>query len=531
MRRLHELVVVVLLFTVFAGVAQASSQTGSFILFVGGMEAGREEYSFTAEELKTQGVIALGGQRLEVNTVLKAAGEGRFTYELEMKPGASLALNLSPGKLEVEVGPIRRTFALEGPFVILENNVFAHFEQVVSLFREDVDQLDFTVVVPSVVMANQSPVLSGSAVRRGQVNYQLAGEPLPLDEYVVTLAGGLQVRILAQGDKMIVLEVPLQAVEVVREGYVGLQKAVEGPSTANHFRTEEFQVANGEITLAGTLSLPLGEGPFPAILLNSGSGPQDRDGNSPPALMTNMFAILADRLTEVGIAVLRYDERGVGASTGDYNAADLDDLLSDVEALLDFLGNHPLIDSSRMAMLGHSEGAYFAPLFADRLSALVLLAGPSAPLDEIMLEQLDYQMTLPWLSEEEKAYLAALKTQTELMLQEAREGKEESSVLPYNLEWIRQHMALSPKENVAQVKGAVLIVQGEEDYQVLPYHAEVLAQCLREAGNGRVTVQFLPETSHLFTYAVTSEQFDALNPFELNPELVETVVKWLAENL
>lgn len=150
--------------------------------------------------------------------------------------------------------------------------------------------------------------------------------------------------------------------------------------------------------------------------------------------MTNMFSILAERLTEVGIAVLCYDERGVGESTGDYNAADLKDLLSDVEVLLDYLGGHPQIDGERVAMLGHSEGAYFAPIFAERLSALVLLAGSSISLDEIMVEQVDYQLTLPGLTDQEKAYLQSYRAQVEMLLAEARDGKEASSVLPYNLD-------------------------------------------------------------------------------------------------
>lgn len=531
MRRVQSLVVFVLLFTFFAGAAQAAAKAGTFILFLGGVEAGREEYSFSDQELKTSGVIAVGGQRLEVTSALRGSSGQWSQYDLTLIPGASLTVSFRPGTMEAEVGPLRRSYALEEPFVILENNVFAHYEQVLGLLPQEAEETSFTLVVPSLILANQNPVLTGSVERRGPASYELAGEPLGLQEYVVTLAGGVQMRLLADGDKLISLEVPVQAVEVIREGYVGLKQVEESPAAAAHFRTEEFQVQNGDITLAGTLSFPLGDGPFPAVLLNSGSGPQDRHGNTPPSAMTNMFSILAERLTERGIAVLCYDERGVGESTGDYDAADLNDLLSDVAVLLDFLSAHPQIDAERLAMLGHSEGAYFAPIFHERLSAMVLLAGPSIPLDEIMIEQLDHQIAQPWLSEQERAYLQALKPQVEALLQDARAGKEESSGLPANLDWIRQHMELRPLENVSKVRCPVLIVQGEEDLQVMPYHAEALAQSLRAAGNDRVTVKYLPETTHLFTYAHTSDKFDALNPFSLNPELIETVVAWLADNL
>lgn len=533
MRRLRYLFVTlfVLLFTIFSGAVQAGSKEGAFILFLGGAEVGREEYSLTSEEFRMQGVISVGAQSLEVVTVLRGS-QGKWAEgEVTLKPGATVKVTFKPGKVEAETGPIRKSYDLVEPFVVLENNAFSHFEQILRLLPADAQEMAFAGVMPSLVLANQSPILDSSVVRLGQAGYEIEGRRLLLDEYILTIAGGLQMRLLADGDTLIKLEIPLQAAEVFREGYVGLQQAVQEPAGPAHFRTEEFKVPNGDVTLAGTLFLPLGEGPFPAVLLNSGSGPQDRQGNSPPSLMTNMFSILADRLTEVGIAVLCYDERGVGESTGDYDAADLHDLLSDVEALLDFLKTHPEVDAERLAMLGHSEGGYFAPIFAGRLSAIVLLAAPSATLDHIMVEQVDFQMGLPGLPEETKAVLAEYNVQVQLLIEEAREGKEVSSGLPTNLDWVRQHMELRPLETAAEVKCPVLIVQGEEDYQVLPYHAEALAERMREAGNDRVTVKLLPETTHLFTYAGTSSQFDQLNPFRLNPELVDTVVAWLAENL
>lgn len=533
MRRVGNFSVVafVLLFTILGTTIHAAAKSGAFILFLGGVESGREEYSFSSEELKTDGVISVGGQRLEVRSTLKGSGGKWSQYEVVLSPGAAVSVTFQDGKLEAEVGPLRRSYDLAEPFVVLDNNVFAHYEQLLALPLAAGEELAFTLVVPSLVLGNQSPVLSGSAVYVGQAAYQFQEGQLLLDEYIITMPGNLQIRLLAEADRLIRLEIPLQAVEVVREGYLGLKEAASEKPQAAHLRTEDFRVPNGEITLAGTLSLPLGTGPFPAVLLNSGSGPQDRDGNSPPSLMTDMFRILAERLAEVGIAVLRYDERGVGESTGDYAAADLHDLLSDVEALLDYLAAHPEIDPQRLAMLGHSEGAYFAPLFAERLSAVVLLAGASIPLDELMVEQLDYQIAQPWFTDQERAYLEELKSQVEVLIQEAREGKGESSGLAANLDWIRQHMELRPLDNVAQVKCPVLIVQGEEDLQVMPYHAKALAQRLREAGNDQVTLELLPETSHIFTFAHTSPQFDSLQPFALNPQLVEIVVSWLAEHL
>ena len=137
--------------------------------------------------------------------------------------------------------------------------------------------------------------------------------------------------------------------------------------------------------LAGTLTLPAGPGPFTAVLLVSGSGPQDRDeallGHKP-------FLVLADTLTRAGYAVLRVDDRGVGGSTGDLNGSDYDVLTGDITAGVDFLRARP--DITRVGLLGHSEGGYLAPLAAQRdgdVAFVVLMAGPTVPGDQVLEAQ------------------------------------------------------------------------------------------------------------------------------------------------
>lgn len=532
MRRTFSLALVLLLFLVTVSIAQANRKTGSFILFYGGNEAGQEDFWLNDTELRTEGTISVGGQTLTVNTTLSGQNREWSRYDASLMPGAMFGAQLKNDEVQVEVGPIKRSFAVESPYVVLDNNVFAHYEQIVAQMHSGPKEQTFNVVVPSLVLANQDPVLTAHVVHVGEVEYRTEdGQNLSLQEYIFTLSATLQMRLLALGEQLISLEIPMQAVEVYREGYVGMTKQ-ELAQEPSHLLKEDFTVTNGDVTLAGTLALPLGEGPFPAILLNSGSGPQDRHGNTPPVFMTNMFDIFAEKLTEMGIAVLSYDERGVGESTGDYDAATVEDLVSDIGVLIDFLAEHPQINGDRLAMLGHSEGAYFAPLFAERLSAIVLLAGASIPLDQIMVEQLDYQLSKPWLSSQEKAVLEQYRPLMPRIIEEAKAGKDESEVLPMNLEWLRQHMELRPLENVAKVTSPVLIVHGEEDLKVMPYHANQLAEALKEAGNSRVTVHTLPLTTHEFTFfPIGNDLFDALEPHRLNPALFEVVVPWLKENL
>ncbi|NMB02187.1 MAG: alpha/beta fold hydrolase [Firmicutes bacterium] len=529
---MRRFAVVIFFFISVVMVGQVNAQTSSFLLYLGGTEVGGEEYWLSDNELKTEGNFSVGGQTLQVAASLKNAGDV-VKYQANLLSGASFTATIKNEQVTVEVGPLKRSFPLEKPYMVLDNNVFAHYEQVLALMAKNDDEQTISVIVPSLVLANQNPVITGLFKRVGEVQYQTKdGNLLILEEYVLTMPGNLQMRLHGQGEKLIHLDIPMQAAEVFREGYVDITPAEDRKEQFTHLRTEEFAVKNGQVTLAGTLSLPQGEGPFPAIVLNSGSGPQDRNGNTPPAFMTNMFRIFAEELTKVGIAVLAYDERGVGESTGDYDLASVQDLLSDIEVLLDFLEDHPQVVSNRIAMLGHSEGAYFAPVFADRLSAIVLLAGPSITLDRLMEEQLDYQLSKPWLSEQEKALLQEYQPLIKQVIVEASEGKDVSEVIPLNLEWLRQHMELTPLDNLANVTSPVLIVQGEEDLKVMPYHAQVLADTLKSNGNEAVTVQYLAGTTHDFTFfPYDNEDFDPLDPFKLNPALVKIVVEWLDQTL
>ena len=141
------------------------------------------------------------------------------------------------------------------------------------------------------------------------------------------------------------------------------------------------------VTLAGTLTLPEGEGPFPAAVLISGSGPQDRN----ETVWTHQpFAVLADHLTRNGIAVLRYDDRGYADSTGDFASSTSMDFASDARAVTEWLRTQPVIDANAVGLIGHSEGGLIAPVVAagnPDIAYIVLLAGPGTDGQEIILDQ------------------------------------------------------------------------------------------------------------------------------------------------
>ena len=141
------------------------------------------------------------------------------------------------------------------------------------------------------------------------------------------------------------------------------------------------------ITLAGTLSSPAGRGPFPAVILISGSGAQDRDET---IFEHKPFLVLADMLTRRGVAVLRVDDRGVGGSTGSIATSTSEDFAGDVEAGIAFLKSRSVVDGRKIGLIGHSEGGIIAPIVAARsqdVAFIVLLAGTGLPGDEILMMQ------------------------------------------------------------------------------------------------------------------------------------------------
>ncbi|MDD4363591.1 MAG: alpha/beta fold hydrolase, partial [Atribacterota bacterium] len=165
----------------------------------------------------------------------------------------------------------------------------------------------------------------------------------------------------------------------------------------------EYENKEAGITLSGTLTFPAKKGPFPAVLLISGSGPQDRNetiaGHRP-------FLVLADYLTRKGIAVLRVDDRGVGKSTGDFSQATSEDFASDVLEGVEYLKNRTEINTKQIGLIGHSEGGLIAPMVAVQsrdVSFIVLMAGPGLPGEEILYLQGDLILRAMGFSEEKIA--------------------------------------------------------------------------------------------------------------------------------
>jgi pimeloyl-ACP methyl ester carboxylesterase len=322
-----------------------------------------------------------------------------------------------------------------------------------------------------------------------------------------------------------------------------------------------YENKKGGIKLAGTLTMPRVGGPFPAVLLITGSGAQDRDES---ILGHKPFLVLADYLTRHGIAVLRVDDRGVGGSTGSTPQSTTADFVEDVLTGVEYLKGRKEINPAKIGLMGHSEGGIIAPWAASRskdVAFIVLLAGTGLTGEEIMYLQGQsgleksgaskellacehtIQSRLFALVREEKDNAVVEKKSAEIMeeefgkLEETKKGLDEikkgfgaqSKML--TTPWFRFFLTYDPKPALRQVKCPVLALNGEKDFQVdAKVNLPVIEKTLQEGGNKDVTAKMLPGLNHLFQTCKTGAFSEYAQIEEtLAPLALQTMGDWIKE--
>ncbi|MBV8683004.1 MAG: alpha/beta fold hydrolase [Caulobacteraceae bacterium] len=322
------------------------------------------------------------------------------------------------------------------------------------------------------------------------------------------------------------------------------------------YRVEDvaFDDAAGHDRLAGTLTLPPGKGPFPAVVLIAGSGAHDRDetifGHRP-------FRVLADHLTRRGLAVLRYDKRGVGASTGDYASATTADFADDANAAVRFLAARRDIDGRRIGLIGHSEGGLIAPMVADRdrkVAFVVLMAGPAvngADLLEAQQKRINEVMglggdRLAEASAEEARMIdivrksaspaqaaEALKAEADAVADRTGAPKELAEARAAELEspWFRSFLAYDPAPALQRLRIPVLALIGSVDVQV-PADQNIPALRAALAQDRRATVEELPGLNHLFQPATTGAPGEYVEiETTIAPAALDTITQWILRTM
>jgi pimeloyl-ACP methyl ester carboxylesterase len=342
------------------------------------------------------------------------------------------------------------------------------------------------------------------------------------------------------------------------------------PPFAYEVREVEFRHPHGH-RLAGTLTLPSGataESPVPGAVLVSGSGPQDRDetifGHKP-------FLVLADALTQGGIAVLRYDDRGVGGSGGDFASATTFEFATDADAATEFLKSVPEVDAAKVGLIGHSEGGLVAPIVAKwqreqgdpatMLAFAVLLAGPGVPGDQILRVQMRELLEASGIGEDDVA--AVLESQGRLldaakandagaMLDAARdlaaaqasigaEGQLENALLEAGAEaivaqmqapWMKTFLALDPRPLLVEMRIPTLALIGSLDRQVDPDQNLPVIEAALRLGGAPFRARRVDGVNHLFQPAKTGgiDEYGSIET-TFDPATLAEIVAWVRDTM
>ncbi len=315
----------------------------------------------------------------------------------------------------------------------------------------------------------------------------------------------------------------------------------------------EVRFAGPAGVLGGSLQLPPpGVDPLAVVVCLHGSGPQDRDENSPGAPLQIFNAFAAD-CAAAGLASLRYDKRGVGESGGDLLAADVHDLAADGLAAVRFARRLHETHGLPVFLLGHSEGATLAMLVAamdPTLAGLVLLAPSLSPMETLLRQQAAAVQqaiaALPASQREEFGIPPGFdqRAATEELIAAVRAAPPEHPVIefmgqPVPARWFQSHFALDLGALAGQVRCPVLVVGGSKDAQVPPRDAQALAARVRQAAEARgetpdVTAAFVPDLTHILRRTDgpgDPSGYAALAERPVDPDLRRLVQQWLAEHL
>ena len=348
---------------------------------------------------------------------------------------------------------------------------------------------------------------------------------------------------------------------VLTKGIIEIKKPQE-PTKPYPYYTEDVQFQNTteNISLVGTLSLPQKGGTFPAVILITGSGQQNRDSE---LLGHKPFLVIADYLTRNGIAVLRYDDRGAGDSEGDFDSSTSANFANDARAAIEYLRTRKEINAKEIGIIGHSEGGMIAPMIAAKdknIAFLVLLAGTGVAGDALLVDQ-NYQIgKLKGMTEEElekakvenqtiyniiklnndisvskKNLTTYFQSKVNEIPEDQRPPKEEidamlaQEVNSIATPWLHYFISYNPVQNLQKIKCPVLILNGEKDIQVSAnLNTQGIVNALKEGGNKKFKVQIFPGLNHLFQHCTTcdAQEYSKLEE-TFAPEVLQTMSDWI----
>ena len=504
----------------------AQTNAGTFTTYIGSQKYAVEKYEIEKEPANSTRFVSKVAAQTDNVFTLDTLDNKPSEFTIETNGTKILSAEFFGDKVKISITGQTEKIVETKVDVVLENLVWIHYKTLLAKYdAKKGGAQKFTAFLPSQAVAFET-----SLEKTGTVSREIGGKKIELNQFrLVNAKSNLLVNILAdKNGEPVFFDIPSQQVIAVKSGFENLRESntaakVQLKEFSGEFTEKEVSFANGDIKLAGTLTLPKNKQvKHPAIVIITGSGPQDRDGKS----VVNLYKMIAEKLSNAGIAVLRIDDRGTGKSSMPAGTTtSYRDLIKDSAAAFDYLTTRNEIDKMKIALLGHSEGAETALTIASekpKVAAVILMAGSSLPLNKIVVEQELYQR-----AQQETVNVA---DETKIIpIAKNLMNLFEKAVSPENrnnlqFAYFREHLASDPSALARKVKQPVLILQGERDNLVLAYHALELANELIKGGNKDVSLRIFPNLTHLFT-PIGQE-----NP-AVSEEFLKNLQNWAFDNL
>jgi dipeptidyl aminopeptidase/acylaminoacyl peptidase len=512
-----------------ASAADLTAQQGTFFLIVpSGDTIAVEQFTRTPARVESELLVKVGGARFNMTATLAGdATVARFENAFRTanadpaSPPAQTAIITFPADSAIAVittgaNTVTQGFASQRGAIPFVNPSFALVEQLVR--RARIIGGASAGVPVFLVQGGQTVPFTVTWSGADSAVIDMAGVParIAVDREGAILGGFVP----SQGLRIVrSIGAPAGALEVAPPDY-------SAPPGAPYSAEDVTIPTPGGFTLAGTLTLPSGaQQRVPAVVTITGSGLQDRDGSISLVRGYVIFREVADTLSRRGIAVLRMDDRGYGASGGSASAATSADFADDIRAGLAWLRRHPAIDRSRLGLIGHSEGGIIAPMIAARdtaLAGVVLLAAPAWSGRRVVEWQNAYAL--------ERAPTVAPSARDSLLDASMRIVDSTLVRTPWG-RFFATHDPLAAARRVAAVP--VLILHGETDRQVTVEQAQELAAAFRAGGNGDVSVRTFPGANHLFLADPDGYwgHYTRLTSGSVERAVLGTIADWLAVHL